>query len=255
MPHFLPHWISPPNKLVVLNQTYLNLPTTSSEGRKWGDDEEEEVADNEESLVKLNQTCVELPTLSSERRNWGDDCNGDEAESDEDGYARLTMDFREPRSSAGSIDSNTLIVRLDASVMHPKALRMLGFTTKEGLDYEHMAEGLTKMFTEPSEDGIAPQVTVATRMQPGKTQEMHTQVSSSSSFTTRDTVTTQVWQVSTATSRRQIPQRQAKKIVEMPTPTLPTVTADSTASEASPRRSKRAERAFRRKQYLRSLKE
>ncbi|KAJ8528122.1 hypothetical protein K7X08_021814 [Anisodus acutangulus] len=49
MPFFLPHRISPPNKLVVLNQTCLDLPSTSSEGRKWGDDEEEEVADNEES--------------------------------------------------------------------------------------------------------------------------------------------------------------------------------------------------------------
>ncbi|KAJ8560851.1 hypothetical protein K7X08_027041 [Anisodus acutangulus] len=49
MPSFLPHRVSPPNKLVVLNQMCLDLPTTSSEERKWGDDEEDEVADNEES--------------------------------------------------------------------------------------------------------------------------------------------------------------------------------------------------------------
>ncbi|KAJ8528116.1 hypothetical protein K7X08_015567 [Anisodus acutangulus] len=97
MPSFLPHRFSPPNKLAVLNQTCLELPTTSSEGRKWGDDEEEEVADNVESSsglqkgkapmesqiandmtestedIVLNQTCLELPTTSSKGRKWGDD--------------------------------------------------------------------------------------------------------------------------------------------------------------------------------------
>ncbi|KAJ8535585.1 hypothetical protein K7X08_023305 [Anisodus acutangulus] len=55
MPYFLPHQISPPNKLVVLNQICLDLPTTSSEESKWGDDEEDEVADNEESSGGLQK--------------------------------------------------------------------------------------------------------------------------------------------------------------------------------------------------------
>ncbi|KAJ8528119.1 hypothetical protein K7X08_021811 [Anisodus acutangulus] len=55
MPSFLPHRVSPPNKLVVLNQTCLDLPTTSSDGRKWGDDEDEEVADNVESSIGLQK--------------------------------------------------------------------------------------------------------------------------------------------------------------------------------------------------------
>ncbi|KAJ8570249.1 hypothetical protein K7X08_006826 [Anisodus acutangulus] len=164
MPSFLPHRISPPSKLVVLNQACLDLPTASSEERKWGDDEEVEVADNEdssrrldkgkapmESLVKLNQSCVELPTSSSERRKWGDDCIEEEAESEEEGYAQITMDFREPRSPVGSIDSDTPIVRLDANILHPRALRMLGFTTKEGLELEGMTEALTTMFKDPAD--------------------------------------------------------------------------------------------------------
>ncbi|KAJ8542371.1 hypothetical protein K7X08_017237 [Anisodus acutangulus] len=51
----LPHQISTPNKLVVLNQTCLDLPTTSNEGRKLGDDDEEEVVDNEESSRGLQK--------------------------------------------------------------------------------------------------------------------------------------------------------------------------------------------------------
>ncbi|KAJ8534371.1 hypothetical protein K7X08_016099 [Anisodus acutangulus] len=102
------------------------------------------------SLVKLNQSCVELPTSSSERRKWGDDCVEEDSESDEEGYAQITMDFREPRSPVGSIDSDTPIVRLDANILHPRALRMLGFTTKEGLEFEGMTEALTTMFKDPA---------------------------------------------------------------------------------------------------------
>ncbi|KAJ8535746.1 hypothetical protein K7X08_023466 [Anisodus acutangulus] len=186
MSSFLLHRVSPPNKLVVLNQTCLDLPTTSSEGRKWGDDEEEEVADNEEgsrvpdkgkapmeSLVKLNQSCVELPTSSSERRKWGDDCFEEEAESDEDGCAQITMDFREPRSPVGSIDSDTPIVRLDANILHPRALRMLGFTTKEGLEFEGMTEALTTMFRDPANYVLETPRARSVMKQPDRTQELN----------------------------------------------------------------------------------
>ncbi|KAJ8535747.1 hypothetical protein K7X08_034148 [Anisodus acutangulus] len=70
---------------------------------------------------------------------------------EEEGYAQITMDFREPRSPAGSIDSDTPIVRLDANILHPRALRMLGFTTKEGLEFEGMTEALTTMFKDPTD--------------------------------------------------------------------------------------------------------
>ncbi|KAJ8574077.1 hypothetical protein K7X08_025882 [Anisodus acutangulus] len=101
MPSFLPHRVSPPNKLVVLNQTCLDLPTTSSEGRKWGDEEEEEVADNVESSsglqkgkapmesqiaddmtestedknnVPLNKEYAEIPSnISPEKIKWSDE--------------------------------------------------------------------------------------------------------------------------------------------------------------------------------------
>ncbi|KAJ8528120.1 hypothetical protein K7X08_021812 [Anisodus acutangulus] len=80
MPSFLPHRVSPPNKLVVLNQTCLDLPTTSSEGRKWRDDEEEEVADNVESSSGLQKGKAPIEsqiaddmTESIEGRKWGDD--------------------------------------------------------------------------------------------------------------------------------------------------------------------------------------
>ncbi|KAJ8538600.1 hypothetical protein K7X08_029896 [Anisodus acutangulus] len=109
-----------------------------------------------EGLVKLNQTCVELPTSSSERRKWGDECYEEEADSDEDGYAQITMDFREPRSPVGSIDSDTPVVRLDANILHPRALRMLGFTTKEGLEFEGMTNALKTMFMEPADYVLAP---------------------------------------------------------------------------------------------------
>ncbi|KAJ8574076.1 hypothetical protein K7X08_025881 [Anisodus acutangulus] len=267
MPYFLPHRVSPPNKLVVLNQTCLDLPITSSEGRKWGDDEEKEVADNEESsrgldkgkapmesqttddmnestedstaytagprrsrrarnmaaarmiyarLVKLNQSCVELPTSSSERRKWGDDCYEEDAESNEDGYAQITMDFREPRSPVDSIDSDTPIVRLDANTLHPWALRMLGFTTKEGLDFEGMTEALTTMFMEPADYGLASPRARTVIKQSERAQEVHSQVSSSSSFTSGDTVSIQA---PSATPHRQILPRESKKTVEVSTPT------------------------------------
>ncbi|KAJ8539888.1 hypothetical protein K7X08_014140 [Anisodus acutangulus] len=230
MPSFLPHRISPPSKLVVLNQACFDLPTASSEERKWGDDEEVEVADNEDSsrrldkgkapmesqnaddmnestedstsftpgprrsrrasecasscLVKLNQSCVELPTSSSERRKWGDDCVEEEAESDEEGYAQITMDFREPRSPVGSIDSDTPIVRLDANILHPRALRMLGFNTNEGLEFEGMTEALTTMFKDPADYVLeAPRARTVLKL-PERPQEVHSQVSSASSFTT-----------------------------------------------------------------------
>ncbi|KAJ8542373.1 hypothetical protein K7X08_017239 [Anisodus acutangulus] len=61
------------------------------------------------------------------------------------------MDFREPRSPVGSIDSDTPIVRLDANILHPRALRMLGFTTKEGLELEGMTVALTTMFKDPAD--------------------------------------------------------------------------------------------------------
>ncbi|KAJ8542372.1 hypothetical protein K7X08_017238 [Anisodus acutangulus] len=138
-------------------------------------------------LVKLNQSCVELPTPSSERRKWGDDCVEEEAESDEEGYAQITMDFREPRSPVGSIDSDTPIVRLDANILHPRALRMLGFTTKEGLEFEGMTEALTTMFKDPA-DYVLDAPRARTWKLPERPQEVHSQVSSSSSFTTGDTV-------------------------------------------------------------------
>ncbi|KAJ8527283.1 hypothetical protein K7X08_029760 [Anisodus acutangulus] len=287
MPSFLPHRISPPSKLVVLNQACLDLPTASSEERKWGDDEEVEVADNEDSsrrldkgkapmesqnaddmnestedsttyctirhvedhpftlhggnlrvsdsedhthpyqlreteleeriqyiiggnsrysdsedhisidrhlweagseahhtqfiigLVKLNQSCVELPTSSSERRKWGDDCVEEEAESDEEGYAQITMDFREPRSPVGSIDSDTPIVRLDANILHPRALRMLGFNTKEGLEFEGMTEALTTMFKDPADYVLeAPRARTVLKL-PERPQEVHSQLNQS----------------------------------------------------------------------------
>ncbi|KAJ8538601.1 hypothetical protein K7X08_029897 [Anisodus acutangulus] len=386
MPSFLPHRVSPPHKLVVLNQTCLDLPTTSSEGRKWGDDEEEEVADNEESsrgldkgkapmesqtaedmtestedslvklnqscvelptssserrkwgddcfeeetesdedgcalesqdlrdpadyvletprarsvmkqlnrtqevhsqvsssssfttsdtvsvqtpsatphrqiipsetvkvltptynaagLVKLNQSCVELPTSSSERRKWGDDCLEEEAESDEDGCAQITMDFREPRSPVGSIDSDTPIVRLDANILHPRALRMLGFTTKEGLEFEGMTEALTTMFRDPADYVLETPRARSVMKQLDRTQEVHSQVSSSSSFTTSDTVSVQT--PSTMPHACIIPRETVKVLT-------PTYNAAGRAPE--PIRSARAERAFRRKAILRSLKE
>ncbi|KAJ8534372.1 hypothetical protein K7X08_016100 [Anisodus acutangulus] len=211
MPSFLPHRISPPNKLVVLNQACLDLPTASSEERKWGDDEEVEGADNEdssrrldkgkapmESLVKLNQSCVELPTSSSERRKWGDDCVEEDSESDEEGYAQITMDFREPRSPVGSIDSDTPIVRLDANILHPRALRMLGFTTKEGLEFEGMTEALTTMFKDPANYVLeAPRARTVLKL-PERPQEVHSQVSSASSFTISHTRTPSV----TSSARR-----------------------------------------------------
>ncbi|KAJ8570275.1 hypothetical protein K7X08_037247 [Anisodus acutangulus] len=115
------------------------------------------------------------------------------------------MDFRTPCSPDEPIDPNDPIVRLDASIMHPRTLRMLGFTTNEGLDYADMAEALTTMFIESPDDDmvLAQQVTVAEMMQREKALEMHTQVSSSSSFTARDTVTTQARKTPIVTSRRQ----------------------------------------------------
>ncbi|KAJ8532677.1 hypothetical protein K7X08_012600 [Anisodus acutangulus] len=139
-------------------------------------------------LVKLNQYCVELPTSSSERRKWGDDCLEEEAESEKDGYAQITMDFREPRSPVGSIDSDTPIVRLDANILHPRALRLLGFTTKEGLEFEGMTEALTTMFKDPADYVLAPPRARTVLKQLDRTQEEHSQVSSSSSSTTGDTV-------------------------------------------------------------------
>ncbi|KAJ8531605.1 hypothetical protein K7X08_027039 [Anisodus acutangulus] len=152
-------------------------------------------------------------------RKSGDDCNEEEADS-EDGYARIIMDFREPRSPGGSIDSDTPVVRLDANILHPRALRMLGFTTNEGIEYEDMAEALTAMFTEPPEDSrvIATQRAIVAK-QPERSQEEHTQVSSSSSFTSGNTGSTQTRQVSPATPLRQILARDAKKTVEVSTPT------------------------------------
>ncbi|KAJ8535745.1 hypothetical protein K7X08_023465 [Anisodus acutangulus] len=171
MPFFLPHRISPPNKLVVLNQTCLDLPTTSSEWRKWGDDEEEEVADNEESSGGLQKGKEPVKSQIADDMNESIEDN-----SNEDGYAQITMDFREPRSPIGSIDSDTPIVRLDANILHPRALRMLGFTTKEGIEYEDMTEALTAMFTEPPMDNrvIAKQKAIAAK-QPERSQEVHTQ--------------------------------------------------------------------------------
>ncbi|KAJ8540195.1 hypothetical protein K7X08_030114 [Anisodus acutangulus] len=388
MPSFLPHRISPPSKLVVLNQACLDLPTASSEERKWGDDEEVEVADNEDSsrrldkgkapmerndtdeeeeeayfesdpseicdddddtemeddmaeatrgfeqlymprritqaqweeieqyaegtnkevaihelitprkprrqrkprpriqdsegiwlehsqevaaeavkffkaqfqetnnfdnpeilrhlksLVKLNQSCVELPTSSSERRKWGDDWVEEEAESDEDGYAQITMDFREPRSPVGSIDSDTPIVRLDANILHPRVLRMLGFTTNEGLEFEGMTEDLTIMFKDPADYVLAPPRARTVLKQPERTQEVHSQVSSSSSSTTGDTMSVQT---PSATPHRQIIPRETVKV------STPTYNALGRAPE--PIRSARAQRALRRKAILRSLKE
>ncbi|KAJ8548999.1 hypothetical protein K7X08_032706 [Anisodus acutangulus] len=169
-----------------------------------------------EGLVKLNQTCVELPTSSSERRKWGDECYEEEADSDEDGYAQITMDFREPRSPVGSIDSDTPVVRLDANILHPRALRMLGFTTKEGLEFEGMTEALKAMFMEPADYVLAPSRPRTEMKQPERAQEGYSQVSSSSSFTTGDMVS---MQTPTATPHRQIIPREAKKAVEVSTPT------------------------------------
>ncbi|KAJ8530344.1 hypothetical protein K7X08_037179 [Anisodus acutangulus] len=232
MPSFLPHRISPPSKLVVLNQACLDLPTASSEERKWGDDEEVEVTDNEDSSRRLDKGKApmesqnaddmnestedstaftpgprrsrrarnrqaarmtyarlvnKLPTSSSERRKWGDDCSEEEAESEEEGYAQITMDFREPRSPVGSIDSDTPIVRLDANILHPRALRMLGFTTKEGLELEGMTEALTTMFKDPADYVLEAPRARSVMKQLDRAQEVHSQVSSSSSFTTGDT--------------------------------------------------------------------
>ncbi|KAJ8528121.1 hypothetical protein K7X08_021813 [Anisodus acutangulus] len=194
-------------------------------------------------LVKLNQSCVKLPTSSSERRKWGDDCVEEEAESDEDGYAQITMDIREPRSPVGSIDSDTPIVRLDANILHPQALRMLGFTTKEGLEFEGMTEALTTMFKDPADYVLAPPRAV-TRLANERTQDVHSQVSSSSSSTTGDTVSVQT---PSATPHRQIIPRETVKV------STPTYNALGRAPE--PIRSARALRAFRRKAILRSLKE
>ncbi|KAJ8539890.1 hypothetical protein K7X08_014142 [Anisodus acutangulus] len=248
MPHacIIPRETSTPNNaagrapepirsLVKLNQSCVELPTSSSERRKWGDDcvEEEAESDEEgyaqitmdfreprspvgsidsdtpivrldanilhpralrmlgfttkEGLVKLNQSCVELPTSSSERRKWGDECVEEEAELDEEGYAQITMDFREPRSPVGSIDSDTPIVRLDANILHPRALRMLGFTTKEGLEFEGMTEALTTMFKDPADYVLEAPRARSVMKQLDRAQEVHSQVSSSSSFTTGDT--------------------------------------------------------------------
>ncbi|KAJ8548200.1 hypothetical protein K7X08_030669 [Anisodus acutangulus] len=195
-------------------------------------------------LVKLNQSCVELPTSSSERRKWGDDCFEEEAESDEDGCAQITMDFREPRSPVGSIDSDTPIVRLDANILHPRALRMLGFTTKEGLEFEGMTEALTTMFRDPADYVLETPRARSVMKQLDRTQEVHSQVSSSSSFTTSDTVSVQT---PSATPHRQIIPRETVKVL------TPTYNAAGRAPE--PIRSARAERAFRRKAILRSLKE
>ncbi|KAJ8546483.1 hypothetical protein K7X08_019066 [Anisodus acutangulus] len=119
---------------------------------------------------------------------WGDDCVEEEAESDEEGYAQITMDFREPRSPVGSIDSDTPIVRLDANILHPRALRMLGFNTKEGLEFEGMTEALTTMFKDPADYVLeAPRARTVLKL-PERPQEVHSQVSSASSFTTGDTV-------------------------------------------------------------------
>ncbi|KAJ8558554.1 hypothetical protein K7X08_034083 [Anisodus acutangulus] len=238
MPSFLPHRISPPSKLVVLNQACFDLPTASSEERKWGDDEEVEVADNEdssrrldkgkapmESLVKLNQSCVELPTSSSERRKWGDDCFEEEAESDEDGCAQITMDFREPRSPVGSIDSDTPIVRLDANILHPRALRMLGFTTKEGLEFEGMTEALTTMFRDPADYVLETPRARPVMKQLDRTQEVHSQVSSSSSFTTSDTVSVQT---PSATPHRQIIPSETVKVL---TPTYNAAVVEADVAE------------------------
>ncbi|KAJ8534373.1 hypothetical protein K7X08_016101 [Anisodus acutangulus] len=193
-----------------------------------------------ESLVKLNQSCVELPTSSSERRKWGDDCVEEEAESDEEGYAQITMDFREPRSPVGSIDSDTPIVRLDANILHPRALRMLGFTTKEGLELEGMTEALTTMFKDPADYVLEAPRARSVMKQLDRAQEVHSQVSSSSSFTTGDTGSAQT---PSAMPHRQIIPRE-------------TSTPNNAAGRApEPIRSKRAERALRRRAILRSPKE
>ncbi|KAJ8525837.1 hypothetical protein K7X08_007701 [Anisodus acutangulus] len=195
-------------------------------------------------LVKLNQSCVELPTSSSERRKWGDDCFEKEAESDEDGCAQITMDFREPRSPVGSIDSDTPIVRLDANILHPRALRMLGFTTKEGLEFEGMTEALTTMFRDPADYVLETPRARSVIKQPDRTQEVHSQVYSSSSFTTSDTVSIQT-PSAFATADRYL-----RETVKVSTPTY-----NAAGRAPEPIRSARAERAFRRKAILRSLKE
>ncbi|KAJ8565126.1 hypothetical protein K7X08_007702 [Anisodus acutangulus] len=193
---------------------------------------------------ELNQSCVELPTSSSERRRWGDDCVEEEAESEEDGYAQITMDFREPRSPVGSIDSDKPIVRLDANILHPRALRMLGFTTNEGLEFEGMTEALTTMFKDPADYVLAPPRARTVLKQLDRTQEEHSQVSSSSSSTTGDTVSVQT---PSATPHRQIIPRETVKV------STPTYNALGRAPE--PIRSARAQRALRRKAILRTLTE
>ncbi|KAJ8537262.1 hypothetical protein K7X08_035663 [Anisodus acutangulus] len=69
MPSFLPHRISPPSKLVVLNQACLDLPTASSEERKWGDDEEVEVADNEDSSRRLDKGKAPMESQNADDMN------------------------------------------------------------------------------------------------------------------------------------------------------------------------------------------
>ncbi|KAJ8534374.1 hypothetical protein K7X08_016102 [Anisodus acutangulus] len=69
MPSFLPHRISPPSKLVVLNQACFDLPTASSEERKWGDDEEVEVADNEDSSRRLDKGKAPMESQNADDMN------------------------------------------------------------------------------------------------------------------------------------------------------------------------------------------
>ncbi|KAJ8543641.1 hypothetical protein K7X08_025259 [Anisodus acutangulus] len=69
MPSFLPHRISPPSKLVVLNQACFDLPTASSEERKWGDDEEVEVADNEDSSSRLDKGKAPMESQNADDMN------------------------------------------------------------------------------------------------------------------------------------------------------------------------------------------
>ncbi|KAJ8555952.1 hypothetical protein K7X08_022710 [Anisodus acutangulus] len=65
---------------------------------------------------------------------------------------------------------------------------MLGFTTKEGLEFEGMTEALITMFKDPADYVLAaPRARTVLKL-PERSQEAHSQVSSSSSFTTGDTV-------------------------------------------------------------------
>ncbi|KAJ8528115.1 hypothetical protein K7X08_015566 [Anisodus acutangulus] len=130
MPHFLPHQISPPNKLVVLNQTCLDLPTTSSERRKWGDEEEEEVADNEESPGGLQKGKAPMESQIADDMTESTEDNGEDVtdeEADGDKVEEEEMEVEEEESDDATVEQPGQIIAQEDMVQEPSPIAIEAF--------------------------------------------------------------------------------------------------------------------------------